>query len=190
VAGFLAFFNYHRFQKLALMLMAGTIALLVIVLVVNEVINNASRTLLGGSIQPSEMAKIAIIIYLSVWLFAKREQLSEVGFGLVPLGIILGVLGALIMLQPDISATATIFLLGGLMFFLAGGDLRQIAFLILIGLVVGWMVYQFIPTGHQRVSEYLISLQDMTRAPMHLSRHWKRWLREAGLGWVGRADTS
>jgi cell division protein FtsW len=190
LAAFLTIFNYHRYQKFALTLMAVTVALLVIVLVVNEVINNASRTLLGGSIQPSELAKIAIVIYLSVWLFAKRDQLSEVGFGLFPLGIILGVLGALIIVQPDISATATIFLLGGLMFFLAGGDLRQIALLIVIGLVVGWLVYQFIPTGHQRVSEYLLSLQDLTRAPMHLSRSLEALVKGGWFGvGIGRADT-
>src|SRR3990172_6305455 len=54
LAAFLSVFNYHRFQKLALFLMGVTVALLIIVLVVNEVINNASRTLLGGSVQPSE----------------------------------------------------------------------------------------------------------------------------------------
>jgi cell division protein FtsW len=190
LAAFLAVFNYHRFQKLALMLMAGTITLLVIVLVVNEVINNASRTLLGGSVQPSELAKIAIVIYLSVWLYAKRDQLSEVGFGLFPLGIILGLLGGLIIIQPDISATATIFILGGLMFFLAGGDLRQILLLILSGLLVGWLIYQFSPTGNQRVTEYLLSLQDMTRAPMHLSRSLEALVKGGWLGvGIGRADT-
>ncbi|HLE15014.1 MAG TPA: putative peptidoglycan glycosyltransferase FtsW [Anaerolineales bacterium] len=190
LAAFLAMFNYHRYQKFALALMAFTVGLLIIVLVVNEVINNASRTLLGGSVQPSELAKIAIVIYLSVWLYAKRDQLSEVGFGLFPLGVILGTLGGLIILQPDISATATIFILGGLMFFLAGGDLRQIALLILIGLVAGWLVYQLSPTGNQRVSEYSLSFEALTRAPMHLSRSLEALVKGGWFGvGIGRADT-
>ena len=117
-----------------------TIIGLALVLVVNEVINNAARTVFQGSGQPSEVAKITLVIYLSVWLFARRDQLSSVSFGLIPLSIILGILGGLILLQPDLSATATIFLLGGIMFFLAGGDIRQIVLFLLIGIVVGWLL--------------------------------------------------
>lgn len=170
VAFFLVFFNYHRWQKLAPIAMAVTILGLIAVLIGNEVINNAVRTLVQGSGQPSEAAKLAIVIYLSVWLYAKRDQLSDISFGLIPLGAILGILGGLIILQPDLSAAATIFLLGGIMFFLAGGDLRQIAFFILLGLIVGWIVLRFNLTGSQRLSEYLISIKDLTQAPMHLSR--------------------
>jgi cell division protein FtsW len=65
-----------------------------------------------------------IVIYLSVWLYAKRDQLSEVGFGLFPLSGILGIFGGLIYLQPDLSAVITIILLGGILFFLAGADMR------------------------------------------------------------------
>ncbi len=140
--------------------------------------------------QPSEIAKLVVVIYLSVWLFARRDQLSDVSFGLIPLGIILGVLGGLIFLQPDLSAAATIFILGGLLFFLAGGDLRQIAFLLILGMVVSWIVFRFHPTGSQRVSEYLISIKDLTQAPMHLSRSLEALVKGGWFGvGIGRADT-
>ena len=125
-AGFLAWFDYHRYQKLAIPIIVFTIVLLTGVLLVNEVINNAARTLFRGSIQPSELAKLVVVIYLAVWLYARKEQLSSVSFGLLPLSIILGIIGGLIILQPDLSATVTIFIIGGIMFFLAGGDLKQI----------------------------------------------------------------
>jgi cell division protein FtsW len=96
VAFFLAFFNYHRWLKLAPIAMAVTIVGLIAVLIGNEVINNAVRTFIQGSGQPSEAAKLAIVIYLSVWLYAKRDQLGDVSFGLIPLAAILGVLGGLI----------------------------------------------------------------------------------------------
>jgi cell division protein FtsW len=79
----------------------------VLVLVLSDVRNNAVRTLFGGSIQPSELAKLVMIIYLAVWLFSKREQLSDVNFGLIPLAGILGVVGGLIFVQPDLSAVIT-----------------------------------------------------------------------------------
>lgn len=190
VASILTFFDYHRYKKLAIFAMAGTILLLLIVLVVNEVINNAARTIFEGSGQPSEVAKLVVVIYLSVWLSARRDQLSDVSFGLIPLGFILGILGGLIFAQPDLSAATTIFLLGGLLFFLAGGDLRQIAFLLILGLIVGFIVFRFHPTGSQRVADYLVSIRDLTQAPMHLSRSLEALVKGGWFGvGIGRADT-
>ncbi|HEX9617415.1 MAG TPA: putative peptidoglycan glycosyltransferase FtsW [Anaerolineales bacterium] len=190
IAILMTWFDYHRWQKLAIPLMGLTIAGLILVLFVNEVINNASRTILGGSGQPSELAKLVIILYLAVWLYAKRDQLSDVSFGLVPLGMILGLLGGLIFLQPDLSAAATIFILGGMLFFLAGGDLRQIAFILVLGLIVGWLVFRFHPTGSQRVAEYMLSIKDLTNAPMHLSRSLEALVKGGWFGvGIGRADT-
>jgi cell division protein FtsW len=186
----MTWFNYHWWRKLAIPLMGLTITGLVLVLFVNEVINNASRTILGGSGQPSELAKLVIILYLAVWLYAKRDQLSDISFGLIPLGLILGVLGGLIFLQPDLSAAATIFILGGILFFLAGGDLRQIAFILVLGLIVGWFVFRFHPTGSQRVAEYMMSVKDLTNAPMHLSRSLEALVKGGWFGvGIGRADT-
>jgi cell division protein FtsW len=189
-AVFMTWFDYHYWQKLAIPLMGLTILGLVGVLFVNEVINNASRTFIRGSGQPSELAKLVIILYLAVWLYAKRDQLSDVSFGLIPMAMILGLLGGLIFLQPDLSAAATIFILGGILFFLAGGDLRQIAFILVIGLIVGWLVFQFHPTGSQRVADYLVSVKDLTNAPMHLSRSLEALVKGGWFGvGIGRADT-
>ena len=190
VAGILTWLDYHWFRKLAIPLILVTIIGLASVLVINEVINNAARTIFQGSGQPSEVAKLAVVIYLAVWLFARREQLSSVSFGLMPLSVILGVLGGLILLQPDLSATATIFIIGGIMFFLAGGDIRQIVFFLVVGVIVGWIVFTFHPTGSQRLSEYLISIQDLTKAPLHLSRSLEALVKGSWFGvGIGRADT-
>lgn len=190
VAGILTWLDYHWFRKLAIPLILVTIIGLASVLVINEVINNAARTIFQGSGQPSEVAKLAVVIYLAVWLFARREQLSSVSFGLMPLSVILGVLGGLILLQPDLSATATIFIIGGIMFFLAGGDIRQIVFFLVVGVIVGWIVFTFHPTGSQRLSEYLISIQDLTQAPLHLSRSLEALVKGSWFGvGIGRADT-
>jgi cell division protein FtsW len=189
-AGFLAWFDYHRFRKLAIPIIVFTIFGLALVLFVNEVINNAARTLFQGSGQPSEVAKLAVVIYLAVWLYARKEQLSSVSFGLLPLSIILGIIGGLILLQPDLSATVTIFIIGGIMFFLAGGDIRQIIIFLVVGTFVGWIVFTFHPTGSQRLSEYLISIQDLTQAPLHLSRSLEALVKGSWFGvGIGRAET-
>ncbi len=91
-----------------------------------------SRTLYEGSYQPSEIAKLVSVIYLSVWLYAKRDFLHDVSLGLIPLGVILGIIGGLIYQQPDLSAAGTVMILGGLLFFLAGADIKQIVFLLIL----------------------------------------------------------
>lgn len=189
-AAILAWFDYHRFKKLAIPIIVVTIIGLAGVLFVNEVINNAARTLFQGSGQPSEVAKLAVVIYLAVWLFARKEQLSSVSFGLLPLSVILGIIGGLILLQPDLSAAVTIFIIGGIMFFLAGGDIRQIMIFLAVGILVGWVVFTFHPTGSQRLSEYIISIQDLTQAPLHLSRSLEAIVKGSWFGvGIGRAET-
>lgn len=181
-AAVLVWLDYHILQRVAVILMGLTLFSLIAVFFTNEVRNNAVRTLLGGSVQPSELAKLVTVIYLAVWLYARRDQLEDVSIGLFPLAAILGLLGGLIFLQPDLSAVATIVFLGGTMFFLAGGALRQIGLLIVGGLLVGWIVVQLSSTGSNRVAEYIQGLKD----PMLASYHVRRALEAfANGGWFG-----
>ncbi len=184
VAYVLSRVDYHIFKekKVLLAIMGVTVALLIIVLFIREVRLGAVRTLFQGSIQPSELAKMVTVLYLSVWLYTKRELLHDINLGLIPMATILGFIGGLIYLQPDLSATATIFLLGGLLFFLAGGDLRQIVFLIIISLATGWIVVQFSSTGRERLAAYMSGLED----PMQSSYHVRRSLEAiVNGGWFG-----
>jgi cell division protein FtsW len=181
-AAVLVWLDYHILQRVAVILMGLTLFSLIAVFFTNEVRNNAVRTLLGGSVQPSELAKLVTVIYLAVWLYARRDQLEDVSIGLFPLAAILGLLGGLIFLQPDLSAVATIVFLGGTMFFLAGGALRQIGLLIVGGLLVGWIVVQLSSTGSNRVAEYIQGVKD----PMMASYHVRRALEAfANGGWFG-----
>lgn len=175
-------FDYHHWRKLIVPAMGLTIILLVAVLLLQEVLFGAARTLFRGSYQPSELAKVVTILYLSVWLYAKRDLLHDITLGLIPLGVILGLIGGLIYLQPDLSAAATVFIIGGLLFFLAGGDLKQIAGLMVVALVAGWFVVQFSPTGHQRVVDFFSGLKDLTLASYHVQRSFEAIVNG---GWFG-----
>ena len=178
----MAWIDYHIWQKLAVWVMAGTILLLLAVLVLGEKRLGAIRSFTSGSGQPSELAKIMVIIYLSVWLYAKQDRLGEMGFGLIPLAGILGIVGGLIFLQPDFSAVATIVFLGGMLFFLAGGAWRQISFLVLAALFIGAVVVLFTATGRERVESYINGLRDLTMASDHVKRSIEAFVRG---GWFG-----
>lgn len=190
IAYVLSRIDYHNWRRLSVPLLLGTIGLLAAVLFVNEIRLGAVRTLLGGSIQPSELAKVVTIIYLAVWMHSKREQLHDIQWGLIPLAVILGVIGGLIYIQPDLSATATVFVLGGLLFFIAGGDLRQIAFLLIVAIITGVMVVQVSSTGQERVGAYLDGLKDPTQASYHVRRSFEAIVKGGWFGvGIGRANT-
>jgi len=174
--------DYHLWRKIAVPMMGITVLLLIAVLINNEVRNNAVRTFFGGSVQPSELAKLMTIIYLSVWLCSKREDLQVIKLGLIPLAFILGVIGGLIILEPDLSAAATIFIMGGLLFFLAGGDIRQIVLFSIVALGAGLLVVETSLTGKTRISSYVAGLKD----PLNSSDH-VLWSLEAIYkgGWFG-----
>ncbi len=166
----LTLLDYHLWRRLAVPIMLFAILSLIGVLFVNEVRLGAARTLYNGSIQPSELAKLVTVLYLSVWLYSKREHLHNIQLGLIPLGIILGIVCGLIYLQPDLSAAGTILLLGGMLFFLAGGDLRQISVLLVATIAAGWAVVQINPTGQDRLAEYLAGIKDPTQSSYHVLR--------------------
>jgi cell division protein FtsW len=186
----LSLFDYHHWRKMVVFAMLGTIGLLVTVLFVNEMRLGASRSLYEGSYQPSEIAKLVALIYLSVWLYAKRDFLHDISLGLIPLGVILGIIGGLIYLQPDLSAAGTVMILGGLLFFLAGADIRQILFLLILAVLIAWVVVQFSETGQDRVTSFLAGLQDPTQSSYHVQRSLEAVIKGGvfGVG-LGQANT-
>jgi cell division protein FtsW len=186
----LSLFDYHHWRKFIIPAMGLTILLLGAVLFMNEILLGAKRSLYQGSYQPSELSKVVTILYLSVWLYAKRELLHDITLGLFPLGVILGVIGGLIYLQPDLSAAATILIIGGLLFFLAGGDLKQICVLLVIAIAAGWLVVQISPTGHERVVEFVAGLKDPTQASYHVQRSFSAIVNGGWFGvGIGRAQS-
>jgi cell division protein FtsW len=186
----LSLFDYHNWRRIVVVVMLGTIGLLVAVAVINEPRLGAVRTLYKGSYQPSEIAKLVSVIYLSVWLYSKRQFLHDVGFGLIPLGVILGIIGGLIYKQPDLSAAGTVIILGGLLFFLAGADIKQIIFILILAVGIGFMITRFSTTGQARVAEYLAGWQDPTNASYHVQRSFEAIIKGGvfGVG-LGEANT-
>lgn len=166
-------FDYHYWSKLVVPITALTIVMLVGVLLTNEIRFGAKRAIFSGSVQPSELAKLVSIIYLAVWLYAKRASLHVFSLGFLPLSIILGTFGGLIFLQPDLSAAGTVLIMGGLLFFLAGGDLKQISIMLIVTLVVGWLVVQVSETGQKRIGDFILGIKDPTQASYHVLRSFE-----------------
>lgn len=182
IATFLAFFDYHHWRRLVVPAMAFTILALITVLLMSEIRFNAKRAVFGGSVQPSELAKLISILYLAVWLYAKRQYLQDISLGLIPLGVILGAVGGLIYQQPDLSAAATVLFMGGLLFFLAGGDLKQIGGLLVVAAIAAWLVASISLTGRERVGDFVAGFKDPLQASYHVRRSFEAIVNG---GWFG-----
>lgn len=88
-----------------------------------------SRRFLRGSIQPSEFAKLAVVIWTSMLLVKKGDAVRRLGKGIVPFLLVVGTLSLLAVLQPDWSVAATFCLLMALLLFVAGARVSHFIFL-------------------------------------------------------------
>lgn len=172
-AVFASLFDYHRYKPFLLIMLVGTIGMLAAVLVFGEERFSATRTFIAGAGQPSEFAKLVVIIYLAFWLFNRREKINNIFFGLLPLAGILGLVSSFIALQPDLSAVITIMAIGAIMFFLIGADFRQILSVIILMAIAGSFIIFFSEKGRNRVNEYMAGLQDPVNTSYHIQHSMK-----------------
>lgn len=103
-------------------------------------INGSRRFLLGGSIQPSEFAKLAVIVWTAMLIVKKGggEGLRRLTKGLMPFGIILVGLSILCGLQPDFSVVLFYAVVMGAMLFAAGARIGHFVFLGVLSLPIVW----------------------------------------------------
>lgn len=113
---------YRRFSFL---LLAVAIGLLLAVLVIGSESHGARRWINLGpvNLQPSEIAKIAIILYFSALICRYKNLMGTFKYGVAPFATILLVIIALLALEPHLSASIIIILIGGIMMFVGGARL-------------------------------------------------------------------
>jgi len=142
-------FPLRWLKGLALPMIVVAMLTLLSVLLINAG-GGPRRSFLEGSVQPSEMAKLIVIIYLAVWMESKGERISEWGYGFLPLMVIIGIVGGLILLQPDLSAVLTVGVVALVMFYLAGARASQ-SFVVTLGSgLVGFLLVRVTTTGRER----------------------------------------
>ena len=136
--------DYHRLRALSVPIMAIALAGLLAVLIpgVGVERNGASRWLELGplSVQPSEFAKLALIIYISAWLASRGKQINRFSLGFVPFVLMVGLVGGLVIAEPDMGTTIIILLTAITLFFVAGAPLTHLGLLTLVGSLISWGV--------------------------------------------------
>ncbi|MGI5835489.1 MAG: FtsW/RodA/SpoVE family cell cycle protein, partial [Chloroflexota bacterium] len=125
----MAAIDYHRLEKLSTLIMLAVVGAMLLVLVPGLGVGNygAQRWLRMPSpippIQPSEFAKLAVIIYMSDWLAKKGDAVGRFTTGLIPFSLVLAVVTALIMAQPDMGTSVIVVATAACIFFVAGANI-------------------------------------------------------------------
>lgn len=130
--------DYRRLRTVAIPVMLVTVALLVVVLLIGLTSHGAQRWIGAGpvTLQPAEFAKLSVIIYLAAWLTGRGDRVRTYEHGLIPFVIIVGLVGGLIMLQPNLGTTLIILAITMTMFWVGGASFKQISLLAVVGLGV------------------------------------------------------
>jgi len=184
----LSLVDYRVLKRFAIPMMAVIIALLVLVLILPDSINKlygAKRSLSDGGIQPSEPAKLIVIIYMAAWLSSKKSKLKNIMYGLLPFAMLVGVIGVLIILEPDISTAGLILVTLCVMFFLAGADLLQISIIGVVMIVLAVVVVSILPYAQERFRSWVLLIQDPVNAPAVHSQNVIIAFLNGGLSGVG-----
>jgi cell division protein FtsW len=120
--------DYHVWNRVAAPLYALTLVLLAVVLLpgLGTTSYGASRWLSLGplpSFQPSELAKLAMIVYLASWITRVGEDINKLTFGTIPFVIILALSAGLVLVEPDLGTAVVLVLTAALVFLVAGANL-------------------------------------------------------------------
>jgi len=167
------FFDYRKLKDLANALLLGSIILLVLALVIHKATGTtgAARWLYLGSvsIQPSDLARIALVIYLAAYLDRKAKLMADFTKGLLPALLIIGVVMGLIVLAPDYSTAALTGFLGIGLLFMGGARLKHLLLLGLVTLPLALIVLMAAPYRRMRIMTYL-GLSESSAADYQISQ--------------------
>jgi cell division protein FtsW len=161
-------------NKLAPWLFWGSFALLVLVLVpgVGTRINGAQRWFRHGSmsIQPSELMKITLPLYLCYLAERRRDVLQTWLRGVLPVAFPSLLVVPVVMLEPDLGTALFLATTGGIALFVAGWPVRN--FLLAALLAIPAVIAAVLPRPYQmqRISGFMETWADWTQAPYHLKQ--------------------
>lgn len=147
VVGYLVYkIDYHILQKYSPLLLIAVISLLVLVLVKGQDINGARRWINLGlfNLQPSELAKITVILYLSAWLSKpiltiKTNFKKRLSNHILPFLFIIGMVTGLIIIGRDLGTGEIILFTSVILFFLGGIDFIHIVETFILGFVITFL---------------------------------------------------
>jgi len=164
-----------------LMLLSLLLLLLIILPFTQSIaprIRGSRRFLIGASLQPSELGKIAVIIWTSMLIVKKGDALRRLTKGLLPFLVIIGLMDVLVALEPDLSVAMMFTLIMGIILFAGGVRIGHFVVLGIVAIPLLW-------TQMQRLNYVLLRMTaffDPGAAPTHVSDQLRQSLIAVGSG--------
>jgi len=146
--------------------------------------NGAQRWISLGPLpplQPSEFAKLALIIYVSAWLAGKGHDLQDLALGFTPFVIMVGLVAGLILVEPDTGTAAVVVLTTLTLFFVAGASMKHLSALLGIGAVTALLL--ILTSGYR--ADRLVAFIHPSNDPSGIGFHTLQLLIALGSGGIG-----
>ena len=150
--------DYHRYRHPAVVFSALSmvVGLLVVVFFLAAAANTHRWIQLAGfSVQPSELAKLALIFFLAYFLEKRKGQVNDLLFTILPMVIVIGLLAGLIVLQPDLGTAVSLLVISAVLLFVAGLDLRWIAASIIFAVPAFYLLVFRVRYRRERILAFL-----------------------------------
>ncbi|MBI2984475.1 MAG: putative lipid II flippase FtsW [Candidatus Kerfeldbacteria bacterium] len=174
--------DYHRWQQWSVPILVVTVALLLAVFLpgLGSYFLGARRWINFGwfLVQPSELAKLTMVIYLAAWFERRPHQLNEVQATLVPFLTTVGLVAGLILAEPDLGTTTIVLVTSMVLYFVAGGPWRYLFAFGTAGLALFLMIIKLAPYRAQRFTVFLNPNLD----PLGIGYHINQALLAIGSG--------
>ena len=130
----ISLFDYRQLEQFKVVAILASMVLLVAVLIFGQVTNGAKRWLVigGQSLQPSEIAKFGMMLYMCSFMSKKHAVMHTFNKGMLPMLLVIGVICGLVMLQPNMSMAVIMGLMGYALLFIGGCDTKQLLILAVV----------------------------------------------------------
>jgi len=126
--------DFRKLEKFKVIAILVSIVLLIAVLIFGKETNGAKRWIVLGSqsIQPSEIAKFGMMLYMCSFMARKYKVMQSFSKGMLPMLLVIGVICGLVMLQPNMSMAVIMGMMGYALLFIGGCDTKQMLLLAVV----------------------------------------------------------
>lgn len=173
----------EKWSKWSWPLMLITILLLLLIILpftehIAPRLRGSRRFLIGSSLQPSELGKIAVIMWTSMLIVKKGDVLRRLTKGLLPFLVIIGLLDVLVALEPDLSVAMMYTLTMGIILFAGGVRIGHFVVLGILSIPLLWTQMERLNYALLRMTAFF----DPGSAPSHVSDQLRQSLIAVGSG--------
>ncbi len=180
----------ERWRRAAWFIMAVSMLLMLIVILpgtesISKSMYGSRRYLFNGSIQPSELAKFAVLVWTPMLLVKKGAAVKQLGKGIMPFMVVIGVLSVLALLEPDISVAIMLCLTMAVLLYVGGARVFHFLLVGVVGLFLIGIQASQSTYVRNRVQSFLAKEQESTTRTATADQQFQSLVAVGSGGLVG-----